>query len=86
LAVTVGKEIAHPNTTEHHINWMEVYFLPDGGKYPFQLARFEYIVHGESPEGANQGPAFTAPHSCFSVRLDKPGILYATSSCNIHGL
>ena len=24
----LGKEIAHPNTTEHHIRWIELYFHP----------------------------------------------------------
>ena len=32
--VTVGKEIAHPNTAAHHIRWIELYFLPDGEKFP----------------------------------------------------
>jgi superoxide reductase len=31
--VSVGKEIAHPNTTEHHIRWISLYFLPDGDKF-----------------------------------------------------
>ena len=30
LIVSVGKEIPHPNTTEHHIRWIEVYFHPKG--------------------------------------------------------
>ena len=25
VKVTVGKEVAHPNTTEHHIRWITVY-------------------------------------------------------------
>ena len=33
ITVSVGKEIAHPNTTEHHIRWIEVYFLPKGEKF-----------------------------------------------------
>ncbi len=86
FSVSVGKEIPHPNTTEHHIRWIAAAFLPEGGKYPYEVARFEYTAHGESVEGANQGPAYTAPHSCFSVRLDQPGTLFVTSYCNIHGL
>ena len=26
VQVSVGKEIAHPNTTEHHIRWIKLYF------------------------------------------------------------
>jgi superoxide reductase len=29
VTVTLGKEIAHPNTTEHHIRWIQLYFKPD---------------------------------------------------------
>ena len=30
VTVSVGKEIGHPNTTAHHINWIDVYFKPEG--------------------------------------------------------
>ena len=35
VSVTVGKEIPHPNTTEHHIAWISVYFLPKGEKFTY---------------------------------------------------
>jgi len=84
--VTVGKEIPHPNTTEHHISWIEVYFMPREGKFPYQLGRFEFAAHGESTEGPNQGPAYTHSYAQFAFKVDRPGTLYATSYCNIHGL
>lgn len=84
--VSVGKEIPHPNTTEHHIRWIELYFAPREGKFPYQLGRAEFTAHGESVEGANQGPAYTQPQAIFTVKLDRSGTLYATSYCNIHGL
>jgi superoxide reductase len=28
VKVSLGKEIAHPNTTEHHIRWISLYFHP----------------------------------------------------------
>ncbi|MBC7218389.1 MAG: Neelaredoxin, partial [Candidatus Caldatribacterium sp.] len=34
----------------------------------------------------NQGPAYTQPQATFAVKLDRSGVLYATSYCNIHGL
>ena len=30
VSATVGKEIPHPNTTEHHICWIALHFVPDG--------------------------------------------------------
>ena len=36
VTVTIGKEIVHPNTTEHHIAWIELYFKPADSKFPYQ--------------------------------------------------
>lgn len=41
------KEVAHPNTTEHHIRWIALYYHGEGEKFPFQLRRFESTAHGE---------------------------------------
>jgi superoxide reductase len=30
--VGLGKEIAHPSTTEHHIRWISLYFHPENEK------------------------------------------------------
>ncbi len=86
LAVSVGKEIAHPNTTPHHIRWIEVYFHPDGAKFPFQVARVEFTAHGESPDGPDTSTVYSNPSVHCSFRTDKPGTILASSYCNIHGL
>lgn len=59
VEVSVGKEIAHPNTTEHHIRWIKLLFKPDNGKFAYDLGMFEFNAHGESTDGANKGPAYT---------------------------
>jgi superoxide reductase len=86
VKVTIGKEIAHPNTTEHHIRWISVYFKPEGAKAAFQVGHFEFTAHGESTEGANQGPVYTNHEVTTSMKVQKAGTIYATSLCNIHGL
>lgn len=86
LTVSVGKEIPHPNTTEHHIRWIEVYFLAEGEKFPYQVGRFEFSAHGESAQGPNTSTIFTHPEVVGSLKTDKPGIIFASSYCNIHGL
>ena len=86
VTVSVGKEVAHPNTTEHHIRWISVYFHPEGGKFPYEVGRFEFSAHGESTDGPNQGPVYTNHEVAVSLKITKPGVLYATSLCNIHGL
>lgn len=86
ITVSVGKQITHPNTTEHHIRWIEVYFHPDGEKFPYQIGRAEFVAHGESVQGPNASSIFTHPEVVLSLKTDKPGTLFASSYCNIHGL
>ncbi|MFW5684640.1 MAG: class II SORL domain-containing protein [Spirochaetota bacterium] len=86
ITASIGKEIAHPNTTEHHIAWMELHFKPDNGKFAYQLSANRFAAHGEAVEGANQGPVYTEPSCQTTVKFKASGTLFATSYCNIHGL
>jgi len=86
VKVTLGKEIAHPNTTEHHIRWISLYFLPEDEQNTYVLGNYEFSAHGESTEGPNTGPAYTHHQVTSSVKLNQPGELHAIAYCNIHGL
>ena len=86
VKVTLGKEIAHPNTTEHHISWITLYFQPEGVKFTHQVGHFEFSAHGESTAGPNKGPVYTHHEASTSMKISKPGTLYALALCNIHGL
>jgi superoxide reductase len=86
MKVTIGKEVAHPNTTAHHIRWIQVFFMPEGGKFTYQLANCEFTAHGEAVEGPDKGPAWTHHGVTITVKIDRPGTVYALSLCNIHGL
>ncbi len=86
ITLTVGKEIAHPNTTAHHIRWIAVYFLADGEKFPYQIGKFDFTAHGESALGPDTSTIFTHPEVSMSFKTDKPGTILASSYCNIHGL
>jgi len=86
VKATVGKEIHHPNTTEHHISWIEIYFQPAGEKFPYQIGKFEFVAHGESVNGPDTSTIYTNPEITLSFKTEKPGTIYATSYCNIHGL
>jgi superoxide reductase len=86
ISVSLGKAVAHPNTTEHHIAWIQLYFKPEGDKFSYQLGNFEFTAHGASVEGPNTGPAYTNHSVAAKVRLKKSGTLFASAFCNIHGL
>lgn len=86
VEVSVGKDISHPNTTEHFISWISLYYLPKGSKMITELGKVEFTAHGESLKGANNGPAHTDSSAVFKIKLDQKGSLMASSYCNLHGL
>ncbi len=86
VELSVGKEIAHPNTTEHHIRSIRLYFKPDAGKFAYEVGCFEFAAHAESAEGPNKGPVLTEPVAQAALKLTGSGTLLAVAYCNIHGL
>ena len=86
VTVGVGKEIAHPNTTEHHISWISLYFHPEGEKFPYQIGHYEFSAHGASAQGPNTSSVFTNHQVVTWFKTSKPGTILALSLCNIHGL
>lgn len=86
VTVSLGKEVAHPNTTEHHIRWIQLFFKPEGDKFSYQVGNFEFTAHGEAVDGADSGPVYTHHKVTAALKISKPGVLYATALCNIHGL
>ena len=86
VTVGVGKEIAHPNKTEHHIRWIDVYFHPKDEKFPYQIGKAEFSAHGESAQGPDTSTVYTHHELTLSFKTEKSGTIYASSYCNIHGL
>ncbi|NOZ26923.1 MAG: Neelaredoxin [Chloroflexi bacterium] len=86
VTVSLGKEVGHPNTTEHHISWISLYFHPEGEPFTHQVGHFEFTAHGEAVAGPNQGPVYTHHAVTVTLKVTKPGTLYALALCNIHGL
>lgn len=86
VTVSVGKEIAHPNTTAHHIAWIKLYFHPEGSKFPYEIGKADFSAHGASVDGADTSTVYTHHEATISFKTEKPGVLYAASFCNIHGL
>ncbi|MCF0155446.1 MAG: Neelaredoxin [Veillonella sp.] len=79
IELSVGKEIAHPNTLEHYIKWIKLYFVAEGTELPIEVAELNFIAHGE-------GEVLAQPTGTVTVSLPKSGKLIAVSYCNIHGL
>jgi len=73
VKVTIGKEIAHPNKTEHHIAWIDVFFLPNGEKFAYQIGKVEFCSHGHPLRGRTQAPFILITKSILSFKTDKSG-------------
>jgi len=86
VGIAIGKAVAHPNTTEHHIKWISLFYLPKDEKFPYQIARIDFSTHGESVAGINTSTIYTNHEAMVSFKTDKPGTIIAVSQCNIHGL
>ncbi|MFW9907227.1 MAG: class II SORL domain-containing protein [Candidatus Thorarchaeota archaeon] len=86
IHVSVGKEIPHPNTTAHHIKWADLFFLPEGEKFPVEVGYCTFDHHGESAKGADTSGMYSEPYSIFVFKNKKAGTFMATAYCNIHGL
>lgn len=86
VKVGVGKEIAHPNTTEHHISWISLFFHPKGEPFPYNIGHFEFSAHGSSAKGPDTSSVYTHHAVTASFKTSKPGTILALALCNIHGL
>lgn len=86
VKISLGKEVAHPNTTEHHIRWIRLFFKPDGDKFAYHVGSYEFAAHGESAAGANEGPVYAHHSAVAAMKIKSPGTLLASAFCNIHGL
>lgn len=79
VKLSVGEEIAHPNTLEHHISWYKLFYVQEGSTILVEIASNVFAAHGELESFCDF--SFTT-----KVKLPKPGKLIAISYCNIHGL
>jgi superoxide reductase len=86
VKLTIGKEVPHPNTTDHHIRWIALYFKADGDKFTYEIGHYSFDAHGESAAGPDKGPAYTDHSVTARLSVNKPGVLFASALCNIHGL
>lgn len=72
VKISVGP---HPNTVEHSIRSIEVYFYEEGRAFnPILLANIALT------------PVYTQPTLKLTLTLKKSGTLYAVEYCNLHGL
>lgn len=72
VKITVGKEVQHPNTIEHHIKWVALFGVKNG--LAVHIATFDL------------GPTYGVPTVVAHANLDDFSELIAVEYCNVHGL
>jgi len=72
VKITVGKEVPHPNTIEHHIKWIALFGVKDGRAV--HIATFDL------------GPTYGVPEVTAHVNTEGLSELIAVEYCNLHGL
>jgi superoxide reductase len=72
VKITVGKEVPHPNTIEHHIKWIALFGVKGG--LAMHIATFDL------------GPTFGVPTVVAHANLGDFSELIAVEYCNVHGL
>jgi len=72
VKVSVGP---HPNTVEHSIRRVEIYFEEEGRAFnPVLVASVDLA------------PVYSEPSVVLTLKLHKSGTIYAVEYCNLHGL
>ena len=74
ITAEVGKIVAHPNTVEHHIKWLQLYAQYEDSRYVVELGTFNF------------GPTMAQPKVTLSIMLKSNATIYALEHCNIHGV
>lgn len=73
VTVVVGKEVAHPNTVEHHIAWIQLFGVKENGQ----------LVHLMTND---IGPVTASPSAGICINTEGLKSLVALEYCNIHGV
>jgi superoxide reductase len=74
ISVTV-KVGPHPNTVEHSIRWIALFFYEEGRAFnPVQIGKVSLT------------PVYAQPDVTIRVKLQKSGVFHALEYCNLHGL
>ena len=75
VRVVVGHQVSHPNTIEHHIEWIELYGVKKDDEQVINLGR------------ATWAPVYSNPNVRFQVnQISDFKSFKALAYCNIHGL
>ncbi|MBI4977809.1 MAG: desulfoferrodoxin [Spirochaetes bacterium] len=74
VKVIVGKEVAHPNTVEHHIAWIKLFGVKKENSQLVEIASAQF------------GPTYVKPTITAELAGGEYSELIALEYCNLHGV
>jgi superoxide reductase len=73
VTIKVGKEVLHPTTKEHHIEWVELFGETQDGKF-VQVGTLDF------------GKGTSLPVGTLTIKKEDYKSLTALAYCNLHGV
>ena len=73
VTIQVGKEVLHPTTKEHHIEWVQLFGEAQDGKF-VQIATLNF------------GQGTSLPSGSVVIKKEDYKSLTAVAYCNLHGV
>ena len=80
IKLSLGNGIGHPDTNEHHICRVSLYYSDNEGKTVRQIAGIKYDSHSPNRD------ALSRYETTVDAKIPESGVLHAIAYCNIHGL
>lgn len=73
VSIQVGKEVLHPTTPEHHIEWVQLFGVAQDGKF-IQIGVLTF------------GKGTSLPSGSIVIKKENYTSLTAVAYCNLHGV
>jgi superoxide reductase len=80
IKISLGDGTGYPDTTEHHIRRVSLYYSDNDGKTVRQIAGVEFDSHSPNRD------ALSRYETIVDAKITESGILHAMAYCNVHGL
>jgi superoxide reductase len=80
IKISLGNGTGHPDTNEHHVRRISLYYSDSEGKTVRQIAGVEFQSHHPGKE------ALSRYETMVDAKFDESGMLHAMAYCNVHGL
>jgi superoxide reductase len=80
IKISLGDSLGHPDTNEHHVCRVSLYYSDSEGKTVRQIAGVEFQSHSPGKD------ALSRYETIIDAKIAESGVLHAMAYCNLHGL